>query len=352
VITVERDPSQVTKSGRPKVVYRAVCSTHGAVSRWAVGRWWGQAKLEEHEAASPGCARNAVEVPGVEPGSAEWLRYMTGSKIAAVMGLSSYESEFSLFLRMQGAIPAQQVTDLMQRGHYLEPAIRSWFSDQHPGWGMTQTGMWVSAARPLHAVSPDGLVTTSDGEVRLFEAKSAIQDDQWGEPGSDEIPVGYRCQVMWGMDVLGLKVAHVAVLTRQLAFAEYVVNYDEADAALLRERADAFLAALERDERPSIDGHDATYEAVKALHPDIDGGDIPVPDELAEAFCRARHAKKAAEAEAKRTTSLLADHMGAAQRATFAGRTIASRLSKGGGTPYLTAAQNLPTFDVLEEIAS
>jgi putative phage-type endonuclease len=283
-----------------------------------------------------------VEIPGALPGSAEWLQYMTGSKIAAVMGLSPYESRFSLHLRMQGRVEGKVVTDEMQRGHYLEPAIRAWFCDQHPGWGLHKTGMLASRTRDLHAVSPDGLITADRGELRLFEAKSAMFADEWGEPGSGEIPIGYRCQVMWGMDLLGVKVAHVAVLTGQLTFVEYVVEYDADDAALLRKSADDFLAELAAGERPDIDGHSETYEVIKAMHPEIAPMTVEVPEDLFRLYCQSKAAVQAAEFEARRATSLVADHMGRAQRAVFAGRALASRQAKKGGTPYVVAARSLP----------
>ena len=45
-----------------------------------------------------------VLVPRLEPGSAAWLQRMSASKIAAVVGLSSYQSRFSLWHRMAGLV--------------------------------------------------------------------------------------------------------------------------------------------------------------------------------------------------------------------------------------------------------
>lgn len=286
---------------------------------------------------------SAFERRGVEPGSPEWLRYMTGSKIAAVLGLSPYESPFSLHVRMEGAIPADPSTELQERGHYLEPAVRAWFKDQHPTWRVSRTGMWVSHERPRDAYSPDGLIRVGRRGVRLFEAKSALHAEQWGAPGSPDIPIYYACQLQWGMGVLGIDVAHLAVITSQLRFAEYVVPFDAEDFAFLRSQVDVFLDRLDRGVRPDIDGHDATYDVVKALHPNIDGGGVQLPSELASAFCSAKHAEKEAGVEAKRQTALLAEFMGSAQAALYGKRVIARRQAKAGGTPYVVAARDLPT---------
>lgn len=286
-------------------------------------------------------------LPTIEPGTPDWLRRMSASKIAAVLGLSTYESRFSLWNRMAGYVAPEPDDDQKRRGHYLEPAIAAWFADQHPDWQVSTTDTWVAAGDDQRAASPDRLVTTNTGEVHLLECKSAAEPSEWGEPGTDQIPPGYRAQVQWQMDVLGVRICHVAVLTAYLSFQEYVVEYDPDDAAFMRQRAAEFMASLPggaSPRRPDIDGHSATYQAVRELHPDIDPVDYEVPRELAERYCGARHALKAAEVSERAARAELADAMGTAKRAVFDGDVIATRAAKSGGTPYITAAKRLPVL--------
>lgn len=321
-------------------------------------------------------------VPAMEPGSAEWFQFMTASKIAACMGLSTYESKFALWHRMAGLIPAEADNDIKRRGHYLEPAIRAWFRDQHPELEVSATGTWVSDDRPWQAASPDALahhrcgcdlhrpgfgddgrahccdpedcgpccehcptcLTLHNVPLAVAEFKSAHEDEDWGQPGTDDIPVGYRCQVMWQMDTLGVDTCYVAVLNRHLTFVEYVVRYDETEAKLLRKVAEEFMDSLAREERPDIDAHSQTYLAVRQLNPDIEDRKVEVDGDLARDFCTARHTVTHAEAEVSRTTSAIAAAMGNAKHATFMGQTIARRQTKRGGVPYVVEARNLPTF--------
>lgn len=281
-----------------------------------------------------------VEAP--EPGSEEWLRYMSGSKIAAVMRLSPYESYYSLWFRMAGIVRPEGDSDVTRRGHYLEPGIAAWFTDQHPEYDVTPGGMWVSTQYPMYSISPDALLIHREtGEVVPGEWKSALDQDIWGEELSDEIPVYYRCQVMWGMGLLGLKRAKFCVLTSFLQFREFEVVFDQAEFDLLLAAADRFMASLVADEKPDIDSHRATYEVVKQLHPDIDPVKVEVPTELAVGYCNAKVAEKAAGDDARLWTARLADHMGNRKTATFAGKAIASRQSRGNGTPYVQAVRNL-----------
>jgi predicted phage-related endonuclease len=203
--------------------------------------------------------------------------------------------------------------------------------------------MWESDEHPLYAISPDQLATVSDtGELVLTEAKTALDKDIWGEELSDEIPVYYRCQVMWGMGILGIRRAIVGVLTSFLEFREYEVIFDQSEFDLLLAEADRFMDSLRRNEKPDIDSHSATYEVIKQMHPQIDANiDVDVPAEIAVPYTNAKAAVRAAEQDATLWTAKLADHMGDAKTARFNTRIIATRQARGPGLPYVQAARNL-----------
>lgn len=294
-------------------------------------------------------------IPTLDPGSPEWLSRMSASKIAAVLGISPYESAFSLWHRMGGLTPPQEQTDVMSRGHYLEPSIRAWFADQHPDWSVTTTGTWVHHELDWAATSPDGLVTTDVGEVRYVEAKTAADSEGWGVAGSDQVPVGYRAQIIWGMHVTGLRVCHLPVLLPFLEFREYVINYDEDDARYMVERAMEFMDSLPgqpRERRPSIDDHSATYQVVRELHPEINAADYDVPLDLAREFCQATTARKEADKAESKARARLADAMGDHKRAMWLDKPIASRQVRGNGVPFLKASNTLPAFDKEEATAA
>ena len=287
------------------------------------------------------------QIKPLKPGSAPWLRLMTGSKMAAVVGLSPWESPFSLWHRMAGAIDGQADSAILRRGHYLEPAILRWLADQHPDWTLLPGGMWQHPDDSRFAASPDAMAWSPTDGMRCIEAKTAANDEHWGRPGSDEIPVGYKVQVMWEMACSGARTTHIAVLTSRLAFAEYVIDYDADEVAFLYDKAWDFLASLPgggAEVRPDIDSHDSTYQAVRHLHPDVDGQDVEIDRDLAAAYCSARHDLARAEAEATRTKSLLADALGTGKRARFQDQTIARRQAKGDGIPFIVAGKSLPTF--------
>jgi putative phage-type endonuclease len=286
-------------------------------------------------------------LPPLVPGSEAWLKTMSASKVAAVLGLSPYDSRFSLWHRMANLLPPEPEAAHLARGHYLEPGILAWFKDQHPDWTVTTTGSWAHPQHPLWTAAPDGEAYTPDGDTYGVEVKTAANALEWGQPGTDQIPAGYRAQVVWQMHVRGTRRTYIAVLSAYLEMCEYVIDYDPAEAAYIETECQAFLDTLPGgplEKRPNIDDHGATYDAIRQFHPLIEQVDVELDPETARQYCHARHALKAAEAAETYARSLIADELGNAKRARFGGQTIAQRQAKGEGTPYLVAGKNLPTF--------
>lgn len=285
-------------------------------------------------------------VPTLKPGDPEWAKRMSASKVSAVLGLSPWESPFSLWHRMAGNIPWEDDDQAqLKRGHYLEPGIRQWFRDQHTTLQVDRTGSWVHNDRDWQVASPDGIAFTKRLKgltpVAVVEAKTANNDWEWGEPGTDQVPPYYRAQGMWQMDTTGLRVCHFAVLTAFMEFREYVVEYDAEEASFIRDRAWEFLQSLKALVPPSLDEHGATYRAVRQLHPDIDDTEVTLDGHLVREFVDCLRNEQAAKTDKAELVTRIAGVMGNSRRATFDGLTIATRMSKQGGTPYVTTARGL-----------
>lgn len=292
---------------------------------------------------------SAVYLGTFEAGSPEWSavrrRAVGGSEVAAVLGLSPWESPFSLWWRKNGELAPIEETPEMEWGKRLEDVVAEKYADEHPevvpvGMGVAQ---YAHADRPWQIAAPDRLlIPPYNGDERsareraeaLLEVKTARYADGWGEPGTDEIPLHYRCQVLWYLDVFGLDRCAVAVLIAGSDYREYEVTYDADECELIRNRVAAFVASLD-GAPPSIDSHTATYEALRELHPEIDGSDHDLDGRLARRYIAARLATKAAKDEEQHAKSLIADAMGEARRALWDGSVIARRQTKGGGLPYV-----------------
>ncbi len=249
---------------------------------------------------------------------------VSASEVAAILGLSPYTSAFDLWWEKQSGVDSQPDNRDTRRGRRYERLILEDFTEEHPEFVVASVGLCVNNERPWQTCSPDGLVYEAvgmkevDGErlpvvegepVAVVEAKSAARRDEWGEPGTDDIPVYYRTQVLWQMDVLGLSVAYVPVIFG-FDYREYVVTYHEADVLLLRKAAREFLDSLADGTPPDIDAHTATARRLKVLHPTLDDTEVTVPDDLADAYATACAAEKQAQADKRLAENLLRDALG------------------------------------------
>lgn len=275
-----------------------------------------------------------------KPGSAEWLQYMTASKIAAVVGTSPYESRFSLWHRMHGDLGPQEQTDAMTYGHYLEPVLLQWFADKHPEFRVNP-GRWVTHEGWAGA-TPDGIFSgkTSDDEG-LVQCKTSRLGWEW----SNGVPPGYYDQVQWEMWVTAEKRVYV-VADIEMQFREFLVERDEDRIAYLVSEADAFMASLKAGTPPPLDGSTHTYQAIRELHPEIDPEDFDVPDDLAAEFLTTfRESATATERHADVRNRLFAA-MGTARRAVWNDAPILRRQARGGGTPFAVTPTSLPPLEI------
>jgi putative phage-type endonuclease len=284
-------------------------------------------------------------IPTLKPGDPEWAKRMSASKVGAALGLSPFESPYSLWQRMAGRIPWEDDDqDILKRGHYLEPALLQWMRDQHPNWQIDRTGSWVHADRDWQVATPDGLAmkrNVARDVTALIEAKTSNNDWEWGTPLTDEVPPYYRAQALWQMDVTGIHVCHFAVLTSFMEFREYVVEYDADDAAWVREQMRAFLDSVAAGVEPDIDDSSHTYEALRQLHPDIDDVEVELEPDLAVEFLHALRQHKAAEKAYTGARSRVAAAMGRARRARFADITYATRQTRAGSKPFVVPGRGL-----------
>ncbi|MFB8035907.1 YqaJ viral recombinase family protein [Streptomyces sp. NPDC056004] len=287
-----------------------------------------------------------------EPGSDDWhaarAAGIGGSEIAAVLGISPYESRFSLWHRKQGLIAPVEESEEMYWGKIHEPGICDRFADLHPDWAVCESGTYAAVERPWQIANPDRVLHPLNKPEEwippaVLEAKTARDDHGWGKPGTDDIPVHYRAQCLWYMDVLGARTCHVAVLIAGSEFREYVVKYDQTEALTMRDAGAKFMRTLAAGERPDIDGHSATFQTIKALPDGQDDNDIEVSTARRDRYFAALDAAKQAEEEKRAAAGLLLDEIGTGRRAVCERRTVATRTVRDGRTHSLQPARNRST---------
>jgi putative phage-type endonuclease len=282
-----------------------------------------------------------------EPGTPEWhaarANGIGGSEIAAVLGLSPYESAFSLWHRKQGNIGPVEESREMYWGKKHEPTICAEFAERHPELLVLPSGTYAANDHSWWIANPDRLGFTADGDLEVIEAKTAYDDFEWGEEGTDQVPIHYKAQVRWYCHALGARRARIAVLIGLSDYREYIVEPDDTDTTLMTARGQAFIDSLKAGLPPSIDGHTATFQAVKEIPDGMEDVDIEIDIALRDRYFTALAEFKAAEEEKRHASGLVLDQIGTGRRATAAGERVATRTVRNAKTYSLQPARNRST---------
>jgi putative phage-type endonuclease len=236
---------------------------------------------------------------------------ITASEIAVVMGLApgTQNSPYALYHRKLQLLPEPEDSTAMELGRFLESWVAGRFQDLYPEFFLAGDGrdLFAHRERPWQLATPDKVIfdtaCTECGQqhcawnnqpVAVLECKTSATRDGWGEDGSDEIPVHYRCQVLWQMDVMGVSTGYVACLflaTRQVRVYEITLDsLAGADLELMRQEAVHFRGRLETGSPPEVDWTPATAAALKHLHPGLEDREVVISGTLArqyKAACRA-----------------------------------------------------------------
>lgn len=290
------------------------------------------------------------------------MRLVTASKVAAILGVSKWESPYSMWMKMAGRVAQEPTSTVQARGNYLEPAILAWWRDQHPEfncWMATQPYFtlsdWAAATPDGHAQSVDrGKVV----EEVIVEAKSAARLDEWdndGEDGTsiDGVPIYYWVQLQWQMHVSGIHRAYVALIGTFLEFKEYVVEYDAAHSEAVEIHCREFFDSLAADNPPNIDGTVATYDVVRRQHDGIDKGEtVELPPVVAEAYILAMNTAKDAAEDERLNKSALLNLMGDAAYADCNGVRVARRQAGKGAASLRQVAKTTDELTTTETDAA
>lgn len=295
-----------------------------------------------------------IPIPPLKPGSPEWMKTISASKIPAILGVSPFESKFSLWHRMAGNVGKFEGNGATSRGTYLEAAVLGWFFAENPDVPQlhVDTKLGYKAGYGFHhpenpdwTAAPDAVGVIGKNELVGIEAKTAQYSDEWGKEGTAGIPPYYLAQVAWQMIVCGFQKVYVPVLFgAPFEFRLYVVEWDDIadDVPFIIADVSEFQASLEADLAPAIDSSTATYQTIRELHPEIDGEAVEADYELAEAYIKGKERADYHTAEFDKAKNQLADFMGTAKKATWNGKPLATRQARNGGTPYLVIARKLP----------
>lgn len=258
----------------------------------------------------------------------EWLRYrksgIGGSDVAAILGISKWNSAISLWLDKtnQTNEPVEE-NEAMQWGTIMEPIIRNHFAEVTGKTVVEVKAMLQHPEYPFMLADVDGLTEDDEGHPAILEIKTASEykRSEW----ENDIPSYYQTQVQHYLCVTGVQKAYVAVLIGGNSFKVYEVD---ADAEI-----QSMLIAVEKDLwnkvqnmiRPELDGSDAAKNLLDSLYHGGISEEIVMPDEAIEyvdAYIEACAEEDNAKAKKQEASNHIKEIMGDYDKATCLGHSI------------------------------
>jgi putative phage-type endonuclease len=276
---------------------------------------------------------DAVLLGNFANGSQEWhdLRNepgaVGGSDIAAITGLSTWESAITKWAKKTGQIPDEVPLNMsMKLGTILESPILNLFANEHPELEIFETGTWANKDNPWARSNPDGLYKDADGNWGIIEVK--FSRDYWSG-----VPQAYRAQVLWYMRIFGIKQAKLVALAGS-SYMEFDIEWDEFEAQTLWDSALRFRQACLEMKMPYWDGSNSTLETIRALSPGISDTEVDL-DDLGMHYINSVTEFEKANAKMTDLKARVIQAMNGAKRGLIYGEHMLSLRSRAGGAPYL-----------------
>ena len=268
-------------------------------------------------------------------------KYLGGSDIGAILGFSKYRTALDVWLEKTGR-ETNEVDNLPVRfGSFAEEFVAREYASQ------TQYALLhhpKGIAHPLYpymvghidrfafkdSESANGDLFHSDGScaaTHLLECKTASPFNQsdWGDLGTDEVPMSYLVQCLWYLAITNLERCDVAVLFGNSDFRIYEVYRDKELEELIIHKAASFWQDYVQADTPPPAQCESDYEhlfkkAVPGKAVEADQGVC----ELTQKLQLLNSEIKSKELEISQIKQTIMGQMGEAELLTYQGQVLAT----------------------------
>ena len=271
----------------------------------------------------------------------ERTKYLGGSDIGAILGLSKYRTALDVWLEKTDRV-VNTVDNLPVRfGTFAESFVASEYASQtgytlvHCEQGVvhTQYPFMVGHIDRFVFESSDNVdrglfnVDGSCAAAHLLECKTASPFNQsdWGELGTDEVPMSYLVQCLWYLAITNLDRCDVAVLFGNSDFRIYEVYRDQELEELIIAKAAAFWDEYVQTDIPPPAQCESDYQhlfkkevTAKAVEAE------PIICELTQKLFLLNSEIKSKETEISQIKQTIMGQMGEAELLTYQGQILAT----------------------------
>lgn len=205
------------------------------------------------------------------------MKYLGGSDIAAILGVSPWKNIVDLWAdKIKPRIGDGQNAAAKRRGHRLEPYIIDMIREEHGLEIVHRNERYIDADVPFFAAEIDAETAHENIEIKTvhpFKAK------EWGDIGTDSLPLHYVAQVQWGLGIRHRNVCRVFALIGD-ELKPYTVERDDELIRVMRDQAiDFWTQYVVPQKMPPINYEAANVlDTLKRLYPGTDGTVIAATD--------------------------------------------------------------------------
>lgn len=282
--------------------------------------------------------------------STDRATYIGSTEAAAACGVSEYRTALDVYLLKTGLVEPEPDNEAMEAGRILEPAVIQLYHArngtppiEYPSRLHRLAGCdWIGA-------TPDAIAGVTGGKW-CVDAKTSTWRSaaNWGEPGTDDVPIDYLMQAQQHMLCTGLDRCDLVVMFDPRTVRTYTVHAHEGLHARMVEAETELWQAIQRREPPEPDySHRGCLESVKRLHGQVEPGKCVELDYEASREWRDIRAMKATIREME------ADIVGAEARLRhIIGDAEAARLTDGTELRRVFVRETLVTQADVDKLAA
>ena len=193
-------------------------------------------------------------------------KYIGGSDAAAVVGLNSYSSPYSLWAEKTGRVPGFGGNLATEVGTYLEEFVAQKFAQETGKKVRKCNQSLLNSQYPCAIANIDREIVGEDAGLEI-KTTDTLNMKKFK---NGEYPANYYCQCVHYMAVTGKKRWYLAVLIGNKEFKWFTIERYEGEIAALMTAEEEFWKCVETDTPPAVDGSQATTEALKSVYADSD----------------------------------------------------------------------------------
>ena len=176
-------------------------------------------------------------------------KYIGGSDIGAILGQSKFRTPLEVWMEKTGKETKQSDSLPLRFGSFAEEFVASEYARATGFALLHDESIYIHPTYPFMSAHIDRFVLgdaigneMGNTASRLLECKTAnpFSRGDWGEPGTDQVPMSYLCQCIWYMAITGIEQCDLAVLFGNSDFRIYEIVRDLELEVLVIEKAQHF----------------------------------------------------------------------------------------------------------------